>query len=90
MSKKMDREIITKAIKKTREEWNTFTPKQKAKKIRDHINNMLEDESLDKQTLNSLQNELIIIEELDSKEIESHLDLINDIILENAINLIST
>lgn len=86
----MNKEKVIKACEKAKKEWNTFTADQKAKKIKKHIELMLNDETLDKKTIADLQNELLMIEELDSKMIESRLDMMKDCIIENAINQLVT
>lgn len=81
----MNKEEMLEYYKKAEKEWEDLTPENKAKKIIVHINDLLDNEDKDEKTRQELQNQLIMLEEVDSKEIESHLDMINKVIMENCI-----
>ena len=84
----MKKEEMLEAYKKAEIEWKSLTPKEKAKKIKAHIYAVLENEDKDEKTRQKLQAQIIMLEEVDSEEIESHLDMINKVIMENCMESI--
>lgn len=79
----MKKQQILKAYRKSEMEWKSLTPKEKSKKIREHIYVLLENEDKDDETRRGLQQQLIILEELESEELENYLDMLNETIMEN-------
>jgi Lon protease-like protein len=81
----MKKEQMLEAYKRAEIEWKSLSPKEKAKKIKAHIYALLENEDKDEKTRQELQAQIVMLEEVDSKEIESHLDMINNVIMENCM-----
>jgi hypothetical protein len=81
----MNKEEMLKYYRKTEKEWDQLTPKEKAKKIKAHINALLENEDKNEETKQELQKQLIMLEEVNSEEIESYLDKVNKVIMEDCM-----
>lgn len=81
----MNKEEALEHYRKIEREWKHLKPKEKAKKIKAHIYALLENEDKDEKTRQELQRQIVMLEEVDSKEIESHLDMINKVIMENCM-----
>jgi len=81
----MNKKDALEQYKKTEREWEYLTPKEKAKKIKAHIYALLENEDKDEKTRQELQAQIVMLEEVDSEEMESHLDMINKVIMENCM-----
>ncbi len=81
----MNKKEALEYYRKTEREWEHLAPKEKAKKIKAHIYALLENEDKDEKTRQELQSQIIMLEEVDSEEIESHLDMINKFIMENCM-----
>lgn len=81
----MNKKEALEQYRKTEREWQHLTPKEKAEKIKAHIYALLENEDKDEKTRRELQAQIVMLEEVDSEEIESHLDMINKVIMENCM-----
>ncbi|NFO48668.1 hypothetical protein FDB40_17610 [Clostridium botulinum] len=81
----MDKEEMIRYYKKAEREWEHLTPKEKAEKIKGHINALLENEEKDEGTKQELQKQLVMLEEVDNNEIEDYLDAVNKVIMENCM-----
>jgi len=81
----MNKEEMIKYYRKTEKEWEHLTPKEKVKKIKAHVNALLENEDKDEKTKQELQKQLIMLEEVDSEEMESYLDMVNKVIMEDCM-----
>ncbi|MDB2160467.1 hypothetical protein PMX22_11685 [Clostridium butyricum] len=81
----MNKKEMLEHYRKTEREWRHLTAKKKAEKIKAHINHLLENEDNDTKTKQELHKQLIILDELESEEIESYLDMINKFIMENCM-----
>lgn len=81
----MNKKEALEYYKKAEREWEHLTPKEKAKKIKAHIYALLENEDKDEKTRSELHAQIVMLEEVDSTEIESHLDMMNKVIMENCM-----
>lgn len=83
----MSKGKMIEAYKKTEEEWAYYGLKEKAQKIKEHLN-MLEVNTPEEQAC--IDNQILMIEVLDPKELSSLLESIHSMIMENTMRIIDS
>jgi len=78
----VNKEDMLKAFKRTNKEWEKLSLKAKKKKVKEHINYLLDNEECD--NVSELQNYILMIEELPEKEVTELVNRINKALMLNA------